>query len=443
MEDCLHSIRTLEPENGIFVRVTEEIAQRQAHESDVRYHQGKPRSEIDGIPLVWKDNINIAGIPTTAGLPELGAQPAASNASVYDTALNAGAVCLAKTSMNEIAFSGLGVSFRMPSPVNPYGAGSRVAGGSSSGTAVAVSRGLALAGIGTDTGGSVRIPAAWNGLVGLKTTAGLLPTSGVVPLSQSMDTIGFIARSVADVATLYVVFSGSAVPDSGIAAEVRYQAPEISVMDCLNMVRNDIDDDVREVYEMALARLSESGVTVVGDHFPEIEEVFQLSASEGNLIAHEARLNWLPYAKKNPGVIPAQIESRLSDAPLLNATQLESMRNQIAELQRSFSQRMHGRSAVLMPTVAIQPPLRNEVKKDPTAFSSANTMALRNTRIANLLGLCAITIPIGRTASGLPVGMMIHGAPYSEACLLRTASKLEKLVESSLSKSRQRGQKLS
>ena len=424
IESILQTIKSSEFSKETFVRVTEDIARKQAKSAGHRYANGISLSLIDGMPLAWKDNINIAGIPTTAGLPELGTSNAIEDAAIYQKAVSSGSVCIGKTMMNELAFSGLGVSFRMESPLNPHDPlKQRISGGSSSGSAVAVARGFVAAGVGTDTGGSVRIPAAWNGLVGLKTTAGLLSTKGIVPLSHSLDSVGFLTRTVMDATILFEVLSGTAVPNARGCPVHRME-----LLDCSNIVRDGIESEIEDIYEDALSRLRRFGVDIKNKAFPEIEEVFEYSASEGNLISYEAHENWSNYVRSNPGVVPQQIEDRIMKRPDITEDMIAGINSRIAILRKEFLHRIGDALTVMMPTVAINPPRLKDLKQDSEAFATANSMALRNTRIANLLGLCSISIPIGSTRSGLPVGLMLHGAPFSEVSLIRLANAIEPIV---------------
>ncbi|MEE8202443.1 MAG: amidase, partial [Alphaproteobacteria bacterium] len=207
-EHFLERIAAADGEHAIYLRTTPERALTEARAARGRAKAGLRRGPLDGVPISWKDLFDSAGVATTAATPLLADRVPDADAAVLARATRAGLVCLGKTNLTEFAFSGLAINPHYGTPANPFDARTpRVPGGSSSGAAVSVARGLAAAGIGSDTGGSVRIPAAWNGLVGLKTTAGLLPLDGVVPLAPSLDTVGPLTRDVADANAVFAVLA--------------------------------------------------------------------------------------------------------------------------------------------------------------------------------------------------------------------------------------------
>ena len=213
----------------IYARLTEDRARSEAAAASGRAKKGVRRGLLDGVPISWKDLYDTAGVLTEAGTALLKGRVPAQDAVVLANATRAGMVCLGKTHMTELAFSGLGlneVTETPPNSTNP----ALVAGGSSSGAATSVAYGLAAAGIGSDTGGSVRVPAAWNDLVGLKTTHGLLSTKGVVPLCESFDTVGPLCRSVEDAAELLAVMQGETAPDLSGASLVGKRLDRKSVV---------------------------------------------------------------------------------------------------------------------------------------------------------------------------------------------------------------------
>ncbi len=234
--------------NNIFIEVFREQAKKEAEAAYERANTNTRLSLYDGIPLVWKDNFDIKGKPTSAGLKILLDRVATRDAVAYRTAADAGFICLGKTNMTELAFSGLGLNPTFGTPRNPFDLlKARVPGGSSSGSSVAVAKGLCCAAIGTDTGGSIRTPAAWNNLVGLKTTAGLISTEGVIPLSQTLDTVGFMTRCVEDAAILYHVIAQTDKVDlSGAGCK------GINLLVCTNTVWDEIDPDVSAVLNSSI-----------------------------------------------------------------------------------------------------------------------------------------------------------------------------------------------
>jgi len=213
-EHFLARIAELDPEHAIYLRTTPERALGEAAAARRRAREGSRLGLLDGVPLSWKDLFDTAGVTTSGGTPLLADRVPRRDATVVQRATRAGMVCLGKTNLPDLAYSGIGINPHFGTPVNPFdGETRRAPGGSSAGAAVSVARGLAPAAIGTDTGGSVRIPAAWNGLVGLKTTAGVLPITGVIPLSPTLDTVGPLTRDVADAGAVFAVLGARRAAD--------------------------------------------------------------------------------------------------------------------------------------------------------------------------------------------------------------------------------------
>ena len=207
VEYFLSRIEADQGKDTIFIQLFSEEARRGAEAARSRARNNARLSLFDGIPLAWKDNFDIAGKPTSSGIPALATKTAGKDSTAYRFASKAGLICLGKTNMTELAFSGIGINPSYGTPRNPFDdTVARVPGGSSCGSAVAVAKGLCAAALGTDTGGSIRIPAAWNNLVGFKPTVGQISTEGVVPLCQTIDTVGLLTRTVADAAVLLDVF---------------------------------------------------------------------------------------------------------------------------------------------------------------------------------------------------------------------------------------------
>lgn len=408
----------------IFIRVFADDARKQAATARQRARSKARLSLYDGIPLAWKDNIDIAGKPTTAGIPALATQPAPRDAAVYERAARAGFICLGKTNMTELAFSGLGINPSYGTPRNPFDQTiARVPGGSSSGSAVAVAKGLSPAAIGTDTGGSIRIPAAWNSIIGLKTTVGLISTDGIVPLSQTLDTVGFLTRRVSDAASLCSIIVGKAQPHltSLKPADLRL------LVGTSNIIWDDIHPDVSATIEEALARLIHAGATLMSGDIPEFDETVALIAAKGNIVHYEGYRNWGAFLNARPDIISPDILSIFNRGAGISESDMQQVHTVLRKLKGSYIDRVASYSAVLVPTVVHIPPVIAELEADRHRYAQENALALRNTRLANLLGLCALSLPIGFTPAGMPVGLMLVGLPYAEGTLLQVAGVMESL----------------
>lgn len=396
----------------IYARTTPDRARAEARAAHARARAGALRGPLDGVPLSWKDLFDTAGVATEAGSALLAGRVPDRDAAVLAHATAAGLVCLGKTHMTELAFSGLGLNPVTATPPNAHDP-ARLPGGSSSGAAVSVAFGLAVAGIGSDTGGSVRVPAAWNGLVGLKTTHGRLPMEGVVPLAARFDTVGPLCRSVEDAALLLAALGGGAPPDLGYAglAGLRLVVLETAAFD-------GIRPEPAAAFEEAAARLSAAGALVTRAPAPEAAEALALAPL---LFAPEAWATWRETIEAAPDkMFPPILERFRGGAGVLAADYIAAWQR-LERLRRAWADRMGEADAVILPTVPILPPEAARALADPAYFAAENLLALRNTRIANLLGLPAITLPTGRPMTGL----MLMGAAGGEEQLLAVAAAAE------------------
>ncbi|HNU72170.1 MAG TPA: amidase family protein [Thermodesulfobacteriota bacterium] len=426
VESYLERIEQAEEKDKIFLQVFPEKSRLQAQAARRRAQSQSRLSLYDGIPLAWKDNIDIKGKPTSAGVPALASRIANRDAAVYEVAVRAGFVCLGKTNMTELAFSGLGINPSYGTPRNPFDhMVARVPGGSSSGSAVAVARSLCPAAIGTDSGGSVRIPAAWNGLVGLKTTAGAISTEGIVPLSQTLDTIGFLTHTVKNAGSLYHVFTQTQPPYAA-----RPKPHNLHLLVASDLVWDNSHPEVASILEQSLQRMSKAGARVGRESIPEFQAAVELVTRHGNIVHYEGFKNWGKYLNAHPDIISPDILSIFNAGAAIAESEIDLVRSGLQDLQERYVKRVEAYSAVLMPTVVHIPPVIAELEADSALYAKENALALRNTRLANLLGLCALSLPVGFAAGGWPVGIMLVGLPHSEEILLQTAAALETLLRS-------------
>jgi aspartyl-tRNA(Asn)/glutamyl-tRNA(Gln) amidotransferase subunit A len=398
----------------IYARPTPERARAEADAAARRRAEGRPAGPLDGVPVSWKDNIDSAGTATEGGTRLLAGRVPETDAAVLARGSAAGLVCLGKTHLSELAFSGLGVNPMTATPPNALES-ARAPGGSSSGAAVSTALGLAAAGIGSDTGGSVRIPAAWNGLVGLKTTHGLLPNAGVVPLAASLDTVGPLARSVEDAGLLLEALGGPTPPGEIPApGALALTVPETSVLE-------DCDEAVHAAFERALERLGRAGVGLSRGAVPEIAESYATAGRLSPLVTFEAWRTWGGTIEADPGTMYPPIEHRFRAGASVAAEDDRAARAEFDRLGRAVAGRIAGTGPLVMPTTPNLPPLTVRLLGDEAYYTEQNLLALRNTRLVNLLGLCAITLPLPEPMCGL----MIVEAPGRETRLLAAARALE------------------
>lgn len=403
----------------IYVRLTPERARAEADAARARAKAGARHGLLDGVPISWKDLFDTQGTVTEAGSLLLEGRVPGADAEVLSHATQAGLICLGKTHMSELAFSGLGLNpayggNKDPLPGTPPNVNdpALAPGGSSSGAAASVAFGLAAAGIGSDTGGSVRVPAAWNDLVGLKTTHGRLSLKGVVPLAESFDTVGPLCRTVEDCAHLLAVMEGGTATDLGGA----------TLSGARFLVLEPYTSDVREApgaaFTDAVARLSKAGARIETGRVAGIEEAMGLSPV---LFATEGYGTWRDLIEAAPHKMYSRILERFRGGKDFSAPDYVAGWRRLRELRALWLAETAGYDAVLLPTVANLPPDVERLMTDPDYYVTENLITLRNTRVGNLMGLSALSLPTGVPSCGL----MILTPPMAEDHLLRLGAAAE------------------
>ncbi|WP_138936155.1 amidase [Roseovarius arcticus] len=396
----------------IYSAVTHGRARAEAHAAAARARLGQRRGLLDGVPISWKDLFDSAGTATEAGSRLLAGRVPDSDAEVLANATAAGMVCLGKTHMSELAFSGLGLNPMTATPpcINDADA---VAGGSSSGAAASVAHGLAAAGIGSDTGGSVRVPAAWNDLVGLKTTAGRVSVRGSVPLAARFDTVGPLTRTVEDAALLLAVLEGRKAVDLRGASlrGVRLATLQSTAM-------NDLRDMPERAYVAAIAKLEGAGALIEPLIAPEVDEAMGLAAT---LFSAEAYGTWGAVIEADPDKMFGPIRDRFRSGKGITAPEFVAAWQRLDALRSIWATRVASYDAVLMPSAPNLPPNAARLMEGGDYYAAENLLTLRNTRVANLMSLPAITLPTGVPSCGI----MLCGASMGEERLLRIASAAE------------------
>ncbi|MCZ4351874.1 amidase family protein [Roseovarius aestuarii] len=411
-EMYLEAIDTHPDSARIYSSVTHSRARLEARGAAERARAGLRRGPLDGVPVSWKDLFDSAGTATEAGSALLKGRVPERDADVLRNASLAGLVCLGKTHMSELAFSGLGlnpVTATPPCVNDPKAA----PGGSSSGAAASVAFGLAAGGIGSDTGGSVRVPAAWNDLVGLKTTAGRVSLTGVVPLAARFDTVGPLCRSVRDAALFLGALEGRQGPDlrGGSMAGMRLAEVQTVVMD-------DLRDEPANAYSAAACRLEAAGATITRLDAPELSEAMGLAAT---VFSAEAYGTWQEVIEAAPDKMYPPILERFRGGRSVSAPDFVAAWQRLDMLRAQWHARMSGYDAVIMPTAPNLPPDVARLQSDGDYYVSENLLTLRNTRAGNLMGLSAVTLPTGAASCGI----MLCGAPFGEERLLRIAQAAE------------------
>ncbi|MES2143797.1 MAG: amidase family protein [Pseudomonadota bacterium] len=399
----------------IYARTTPDRARAEAMAANSRAKSGLRRGPLDGVPISWKDLFDTAGTATEAGSALLRGRTPEQDARVLRAATAAGLVCLGKTHMSELAFSGLGLNPVTATPpcLNDPRA---VPGGSSSGAATSVAFGLAPAAIGSDTGGSVRIPSAWNDLVGLKTSAGRLPLGGTVPLATSFDTIGPIAHSVEDCALLLAAL------EQGTATDLRgadLSGLRLAVLE--TVVLDDLRDAPGAGFDDAVRRLSKAGAVITRLAAPEVAEALRLAAI---VVTAEAYGIWRDTIEAAPDKMFRPILDRFRSGADYSAADYVASWRRLDTLRQTFARRIATVDAVILPTSPILPPDARRLLDDAAYYAGENLLALRNTRIANLLDMPVLTLPTARPSCGISF-MMQAGA---ESRLLRLGAAAEQAL---------------
>ncbi|MCI2395631.1 amidase family protein [Aliiroseovarius sediminis] len=413
-ETFLDAIKTHEFTDRIYARLTESRALAEAAAASKRAASGHRVGILDGVPISWKDLFDTAGVVTEAGSALLKDRVPTQDAAVLRNATAQGLICLGKTHMSELAFSGLGLNpVTATSPcVNDLEA---VSGGSSSGAATAVAFGLAAGSVGSDTGGSVRIPAAWNDLVGLKTSGGRLSSDGTVPLAPRFDTIGPLCRTVEDTALLLAALEGGPAPDLRGASlkGVRLLVLENGLTDAR--------DQPKAGFDSALGRLMDAGCIVKRAHLPIVDEALTMS---GVLFTTEAYATWYDKIEAQPDLMFAEIRDRFRAGGQYTGVEFVRAWQRLDDIRKEYNAAVAGFDAVVLPTAPIMPPNVERLMTDHAYYIEENLMALRNTRIGNLMGSSGLTLPTGLPSTGI----LLQGAPMAEAQLLRLGAAAEAVL---------------
>jgi len=407
----------------VFTRIDAERAMAAASASDTLRAAGIVRSPLEGLPVSVKDLFDIAGQPTTAGSVLLkNAPPATRNAVVIDRLIAAGAIIVGRTNMTEFAYSGLGLNPHYGTPRNPWDrATGRIPGGSSSGAAVSVSDGMAVAAVGSDTGGSVRIPSALCGLTGFKPTARRVSMEGVLPLSTALDSIGPLAASVRCCAIMDAVLAGEPV-DIPAAAEL----VDASFAVPTDVALNDMDETVATAFEIALARLQAEGARVRRIALPEFSQLAQLHA-RGTFTAAEAWAWHRGYLESRSAEYDPRVGSRIAVGAKMSAADLLDLMAARRRWIAAVEARIAGFDALLMPTVPRIAPEIDLLVRDEQAYFAANGLMLRNPTLINFLDGCALSVPCHDTGNA-PVGLMIAAAGGSDRRVLALGQAIESVL---------------
>jgi aspartyl-tRNA(Asn)/glutamyl-tRNA(Gln) amidotransferase subunit A len=423
VEACLARIEDRAGEGQrTFLFVDREGALAAADAMDMLRAANAAPSQFAGIPISVKDLFDVKGQVTRAGSRVLASRPAAErDAESVARLRRAGLVVIGRTNMTEFAFSGLGVNPHYDTPRNPWErAAERIPGGSSSGAAISVTDGMAYAGLGTDTGGSCRIPAAFTGLVGYKPTADSVPLTGAIPLSTSLDSIGSIARTVACCAAMHAILSDTSIPALGEqrVSGLRLGVPKTFVLDGMDRV-------VDRAFEAAISRLSTQGAKIEEFDLPELTDIPAIN-HKGGFGAAESFAWHRKLMEKHAALYDPRVLTRIHRGAEQNAADYIDLLAERAALIAAVEKKIARFDALALPTVPIIPPKLSELVDD-AEYSRINLLALRNPTVINMVDGCAISLPV-HEAGAAPVGLMLAMPRGSDARLLQIAAAVERAL---------------
>ncbi|MGE8568265.1 Biuret hydrolase [compost metagenome] len=407
----------------VFTKLYAESALAQARASDTLRAAGIVRSAVEGLPISIKDLFDIEGETTMAGSVAREGEPAAdANAEVVQRLIAAGAVIIGRTNMTEFAYSGLGINPHYGTPLNPYDRGTgRIPGGSSSGAAVSVADGMAVAGIGSDTGGSVRIPAALCGLTGFKPSAWRVSMTGVLPLSANLDSIGPIAGSVRCCAELDAILSGDGgpVPEAMALRGLRLAVPTTLALDAM-------EKHVADSFAAAVAKLKAAGALVEEIAIPEFAELGNIN-SKGGFTAAEAWAWHRDLIARAGKRYDPRVVSRIMRGQDMSAADYLDLLDAREAWVAAVDHRIAGYDALIMPTTPIVAPAVADLVASDEAYYAANGLILRNPTLINFLDGCALSLPCHAPGTA-PVGLMISGSNGADRRILAVGLAVEALL---------------
>ena len=424
VEQSLAAIKDPQGEGArTFLLVHDSEALAAADRVDAQRRGGSKLPALAGIPISIKDLFDEAGVVTLGGSKVLvGAPPAARDSTVVERLKKAGAVIVGRTNLTEFAYSGLGINPHYGTPKNAFDRTTgRIPGGSSSGAAISVTDGMVAGAIGTDTGGSIRIPAALNGLVGFKPTARRVPLDGVLPLSFTLDSAGPIAKTVADCALLDEVLAAETdgVPASARLRGLRFAVPK-------TVFQEDLSPAVASAFAAALGRLSVAGATII--ELPMAEFAQAAAVNPRGALASAEAFSWhRQWMKDGAEKYDPRVMARIRPGEKITAADYIELLELRKRFIRAINAAASGYEAMLMPTTLDTAPTIAEASKDDESYFRLNGRMLRNPAIVNLFNGCALSVPCHDPGSA-PVGMMIAGTQNSDRKILAIGLAVEEVV---------------
>jgi aspartyl-tRNA(Asn)/glutamyl-tRNA(Gln) amidotransferase subunit A len=435
-EAVLERIAALDKRLHAFIALTRDRALAEARAAEARLRAGHDPGPLHGVPYAVKDLYDVQGLATTAGTRLLADNIAAKDCEAVRRLAAAGMVLVGKTYTVQFAFGGVGINHDQGTPHNPWHATAHAPGGSSSGSGVAVGAGLVPVALGSDTGGSVRIPAALCGTVGLKTTVGRISRAGVYPLSWTLDSVGPLTRSVEDAALVHQAMQGVdladettvAVPSHDVLSTLKAGVKGLRVAFGETVFFDGVDAEIVAAVRETGHVLRGLGAHVGSVAMPEVAEALG-EERRAHMIAAEALAVNGRFVDQHFEALDPVVAHRMKGGRGLSATDYVTVLRQWAALRRRVQRTLADVDAVLAPVTMIPPRPVAEVDATIETYGDTNFKYLRNTSLGNVLDLCAVVVPCGFTRQGLPIGLMIYAKPFDEATALRVAWAYEQATE--------------
>jgi len=418
--ECLTRIEKLNPVLNAFITITADSAMAEARRAETEITRGEWRGPLHGIPLALKDLIDTAGVLTTAASAVFKERIPAEDAEVTRRLKQAGAILLGKQNLHEFAYGGSSLVSYFGDVHNAWNP-EHIAGGSSGGSATAVAAGMCYGAIGTDTAGSIREPASLCGVVGLKPTFGAVSTRGVIPLSQSLDHVGTIARTVEDAAIIFqaIAKETDVVQGWGSASPVRIEDPpahKLRIAVPRKFFCEELDPEVASAFEQALSVLSTMS---------DISEINLEVPIDRTLQKAESYAYHCEFVRQSPELYQPETLRRIRTGEGISPEDAAQCKRELQEARKQIASVFNDVDLLITPTTPTPAPVISELKANPDLLRPRELALLRNTRPMNVWGLPAISVPCGFTQSGLPIGLQIIGPHGGESEVLQLAHAYE------------------
>ena len=423
---CLERIEQLDPGLHAFITVTAESALEEAGRAEAEIQRGGWKGALHGIPIALKDIVDTAGVPTTAASAVLGKRVPREDAEIVRRLKTAGAVLLGKLNLHEFAYGGSGIIGAFPATRNPRNP-ELITGGSSSGSAAAVAAELCYAAVGTDTAGSIRLPASCCGIVGLKPTYGRVSARGVIPLSWSYDHVGPMARTVQDAALLLQVLAGY---DAGEITSSDVAVPDYSAAftdEGISRLRLGVPREVfyADLHPEVAGRV-ESAISRLASMTAGVRELALPVDTDRTVAKCESWVYHAPLVASSANLYQPETLRRIRTGQEVTAAEYIGKWQELQRLRREAVTLFNDVDLIITPTVPLPAPSLAELEAHPEQLRPTELALLRNTRPFNVLGLPAISLPCGTTSDGRWVGLQIAGKPWDEISVLRLAQAFER-----------------